>query len=455
MNTTTATAQYAPAQVGNGRTAHKVNAEQFSTETLCERTVSRVLTAEQAAKMKPCTKCAAAEAAAQVEDAAPAADVEEPAEVEAPAAPVEELEEAPAAPEPAADTVRVAVRTYRTRGGAKELRALLHVNCDCKVAATLAGTFDNLEDAMACARERVTGGPEIGQCMSSRPLNRPAAPAAEVEVPAEVEPEVEEPAVEEPEVEEPAAEVEQAPAAPAGQVEVTAYTAALEQLYCNGQDNQDRTLRVEAADVPETLASLRRMPRWNAGEERFTVNKVALILVRDVTGTRVWVRGEAAPIRVDFTGAPVAEDAPAETHPVDMAAVMAATRLLRRRREVQRVIDNRNNAMGMGTPAAPVEEPAPAPAAEEPAPAEQVQEEVTYGKPEWRTLKGIEAPFQLYGSQSGNWFRPAGDRKQCHGFPLEMVRTWTEASARYAEDAEGKRHSLGGLATRYWIATAV
>jgi hypothetical protein len=444
MNTTTA--QYAPAQVGNGRTAHKINAEQFSTETLCERTVSRVLTAEQAAKMKQCTKCAAAEAAAQVEDTAPAADAPEPtAEVEAPAAPAEELEEAPepATEEPAADTVRVAVRTYRTRGGNKELRALLHVNCDCKVAATLAGTFDNLEDAMACARERVTSGPEIGQCMSSRPLHRPAAPAAEVEAPAEVEPEVEEPA----------AEVEQAPAAPAGQVEVTAYTAALEQLYCNGQDNQDRTLRMDAADVPDTLASLRRMPRWNAAEERFTVNKVALILAQDVTGTRVWVRGEAAPIRVDFTGAPVAEDAPAEPGTVDMAAVMAATRLLRRRREVQRVIDNRNNAMGMSTPAAPVEEPAPAPAAEEPAPAEQVQEEVTYGKPQWRTLKGIEAPFQLYGSQSGNWFRPAGDRKQCHGFPLEMVRTWAEASARYAEDAEGTRHSLGGLATRYWIAT--
>lgn len=442
----TATAKYAPAQVGNGRTAHKTDAENFSTETLCERTVSRVLTAEQAAKMKPCTKCTAAQAAAQVEDTAPAVDVEQPAEVEAPAAPADE---------PAADAIRVAVRTYRTRGGAKELRALLHVNCDCKVAATLAGTFDNLEDAMACARERVTGGPEIGQCMSSRPLRRPAAPTAEVEEPAEVEaPAVEEPEVEQaPEVEEPA-EVEQAPAAPAGQVEVTAYTAALEQLYCNGQDNPDRALRVDAADLPDTLATLRRMPRWNAAEERFTVNKVALILAVDATGTRVWVRGEASPIRVDATGAPVEEAAPAETHAVDMAAVMAATRLLRRRREVQRVIDNRNNAMGMSTPTPVVEEPAPAPAVEEPAEAERVEGEVTYGKPQWRTLKGINAPFQLYGTPSGNWFRPAGDRTTCHGIPREMVRTWIEAGARYAEDAEGTRHSLGGLATRYWIATA-
>lgn len=365
MNTTTTTAT-SPAQVGAGRTVHQVASEEFATDTLCGRPVSRVLTAEQAAKKgKECKECAKAAAAPAAEDTTEAPAAIEPAEVEE--------TEAPA-------------------------------------AAEQAPQVDEDEPA-------------------------PAEPI-QVEKPAQVE--------DAPQVD----EVEPAPAAP---VQVRAYTAACEQLHINGQDNPDRVLALDAEAVAETVAAMRRMPRWNAAQDRFTVNKVAVIVAQDATGERVWVRGEAAPFRVSFTGAPVAEDAPAETATVDLAAVLAATRPLRRRAEVQRVIDNRTNAMAMSTPApAPVEEPAPAPVVEE-APA--AEEEVTYGKPEWRTLKGLEAPFQLYGTQSGRWFRPAGDRKQCHGFPLDIVRSWVATGARYAEDAEGNTHSLGGVATRYWIAT--
>jgi hypothetical protein len=179
------------------------------------------------------------------------------------------------------------------------------------------------------------------------------APAADVaeQAPADEQEAPEVPAVEEaPEVDDaPAeaaelAEVEEAPGvdeAPVELVRVTAYTAAREALHINGQDNDDRTLTLEASAVQETVAAMRRMPRWNAAQERFTVNKVALIVARSAEGERVWVRGEAAPIRVDFAGNPIAEDAPAEPGTVDMAAVLAATRVLRRRAEVQRVIASR------------------------------------------------------------------------------------------------------------------
>ncbi|MGW6416312.1 hypothetical protein [Streptomyces sp. NPDC055055] len=468
MTTTTATAQFAPAQVGAGRTAHKTDAEQFSADTLCERTVSRVLTAEQAAKMKECVSC---NRIAEERTAAPAAQDEAPAAVEeAPASEVEETEDAPAAEALAveqapADVVRLTVRSYRRAGGAVvEQRALLHVNCDCKLAGTLMGTFANDADARTMAAELVPNGPALGECSFSKPLIQ--APAEEPAV--EEAPEVEEPApapvVEEeaPEVEDtPATEEPEAPAAaeeaPAGdQVEVTAYTAALEVLHANGQDNDTRVLTLDAAAVVETVAKMRRMPRWNAAEERFTVNKVAVVVARDAQGERVWVRGEAAPFRVDFTGALVQEDAAAEAGAVDLAAVLAATRVLRRRKEVQRVIDNRTNAMAMSAPAPVVEEPAPAPVVEEgtaPAPATS---EGPAGPAEWRTLKGIDAPFYLYGQEGedGRYFRPGNTRKECTGTPLLITRHWMHYDLRMAEDANGREVRLGGAATRYWIAPA-
>lgn len=368
MNTTTTAATTSPAQVGAGRTVHQVATDQFASDTLCDRTVSRVLTAEQAAKMgKQCKECAKAAALA-----------------------AENTTEAPAAIEPAE---------------VEEIEA--------PAAVDQAPQVDEVEDA-------------------------PAEPV-QVEEPAQVED---------------TPQVDDAAPAPSKLVQVWAYTAAADKLRINGQDNPNRVLDLDPEDVVETVAAMRRMPRWNAAQDRFTVNKVAVIVARDATGERVWVRGEAAPFRVDFTGAPVGDDAPAETGTVDVAAVLAATRPLRRRAEVQRVIDNRTNAMAKSAPA-PVEEPAPAPVVEEApaADAPAAEEEVTYGAPQWRTLKGVEAPFQLYGSRSGKWFRPSGDRKVCHGYPLDIVRTWVAFAARKVEDAAGETHELGGTATRYWIAT--
>ncbi|MBT2492366.1 hypothetical protein J7E96_28420 [Streptomyces sp. ISL-96] len=380
MAATTATAQYAPAQVGNGRTAHKTDAEAFSADTLCERTVSRVLTAADAAKMKECVSCnrIAAERAA--------APTGEPTEVETPA-----TEDAP-------DEVE---------------------ETEAPAAAEEAPEVDEVEPA--------------------------AAEPVQVEEPAQVEG---------------APEVDDIEPAPAALVRVTAYTAAVEVLHANGTDSDDRVLTLDADALLETVAKMRRMPRWNAAEERFTVNKVAVIVARDAQGERVWVRGEAAPIRVDFTGTPIQEDAPAEAGAVDMAAVLAATRMLRRRKEVQRVIDNREAARAMSTPA-PVEEPTPAPVVEESAPAPVVEEspapvveetEAPAVAPEWRTLKGMEAPFHLYGEEGADGFRPASDRKQCTGEPLTITRTWMAHGTRYAQDATGRECRLWGAATRYWVA---
>lgn len=152
---------------------------------------------------------------------------------------------------------------------------------------------------------------------------------------------------------------------------------------------------------------------------------------------------------------------------MDMAAVLAATRVLRRRAEVRRVIDNRDAARAMSTPApapAPVEEPAPAPVVEEApaaapvieeAPAPMVEEtEALTAAPEWRTLKGMDAPFLLYGEDTGEEFRPANDRKQCTGEPLLITRTWMSSGTRYAEDATGRKCHLWGAATKYWVTPA-
>ncbi|MCY0957702.1 hypothetical protein [Streptomyces sp. H27-H5] len=404
-NTATAaaitTGTVAPAQVGKGRTVHYVNVEEYNMDTLCGLEVERTLTGAEALKMaKECKRCVKT-LAVTVDAETP----EAPAPVEeAPAAQVTEepvVEEAPQVEEPAVE-----------------------------------------EDA-----------PQVDD-------NQPAAAeVVQAEEPAQVED---------------APEVDDVRPADGEPVRVTAYTAAVEALHANGQDNDDRVLTLDAGAVLETVTKMRRMPRWNAAQARFTVNKVAVIVARDSAGERVWVRGEAAPIRVDFTGTPIQEDAPAEAGAVDMAAVLAATRVLRRRKEVQRVIDNRTAARNWNTPAAatveetapaPVVQEAPAPVVEEPAPtveeipvpveeapAPVVEEPTPAAGPEWRTLKGMEAPFLLYGEDTADGFAPANNRKQCTGEPLLITRSWTETGTRYAEDATGRKCHLWGTATKYWVA---
>lgn len=79
----------------------------------------------------------------------------------------------------------------------------------------------------------------------------------------------------------------------------------------------------------------------------------------------------------------------------------------------------------------------------------------TPGEPEWRTLKGMEAPFFLYGAEQedGRWF-PSGDRKQVTGQPLRITRAWTDRGLRYAEDETGRELYLHGAAAKFWAAPA-
>lgn len=423
----TTTAEYVPAQIGKGRTAHKVLCSDYSRATLCGWTATLNLTAAQAAGMKPCAKCERIAAANETVEEAPTAEVEQaPAAVdEAPA--TVEVDETPATEDETPATVEV--EASETPAEVEQAPA-----AEDEVPAAA-------EDETPATEDETLATEEVCEI----PVTEDEAPAAETEAPATV--------------------------------EVTAYTAAVEVLHANGKDNADRVLTLDADAVRETVAAMRRMPRWNAAEQRFTINKVAVIVARDSGGERVWVRGEAAPIRVDFAGAAAPEDAPAEAGVVDMAAVLAATRTLRRRQEVLRAIDNRQAARAASVPAAaPVEEPpapvvevAPAPVVEETeapapvveecpapvvevAPAPAVEEtEAPAAAPEWRTLRGVTAPFRMYGEETADGFTPANDRKRCTGEPLTITRTWISKGTRYAEDATGRESRLWGVATRYWV----
>jgi hypothetical protein len=352
MNTTTATAT-TPAQVGKGRTVHQVPAGEMV--TLCGSNATSLLTATEAQSKKgkvcaKCTKIAALRTAAVAEASA--------------------LEEAPAEAAPAVERAPEyrtlkgvgAAGAFQMYGEVREVRGKLVFTSwgNSKQLKgephtftrqwTERGGYRYLEDAEGCTVEFNGGVATKVWVVDGVPAPAPAADVAEqaAEAPAVDEAPREAPAVDdapaEPAEVEEAPQADDTPAEAAELVQVTAYTAARDALHINGKDSDDRTLTLPASALQEAVAAMRRMPRWNAAEERFTVNKVALIVAQDAQGQRVWVRGEAAPIRVNFAGEPIAEDAPAEAGAVDMAAVLAATRVLRRRAEVQRVIDNRNAA---------------------------------------------------------------------------------------------------------------
>lgn len=91
-------------------------------------------------------------------------------------------------------------------------------------------------------------------------------------------------------------------------------------------------------------------------------------------------------------------------------------------------------------------------AAEAPAPEPAEEAAPAPGEPEWRTLKGMEAPFFLYGTErEGRWF-PSGDRKQVTGQPLRITRVWMDRGLRYAEDETGRELYLFGPAGKFWTA---
>lgn len=93
-----------------------------------------------------------------------------------------------------------------------------------------------------------------------------------------------------------------------------------------------------------------------------------------------------------------------------------------------------------------------APAAEEPA-IEEAPAELP--GPQWGTLKGLLAPFRLWGEErEGGRFAPAFDRKQVTGEPLVIVEVWTtqRGTTRHGRDANGREIHLHGAATRFWRA---
>jgi len=76
----------------------------------------------------------------------------------------------------------------------------------------------------------------------------------------------------------------------------------------------------------------------------------------------------------------------------------------------------------------------------------------TPAAPEWRTLKGIACPFQLYGTElEDGTFSRAKDRKQVTGAPITIVHQWVSGSVRYGATADGREVCLWGVATKHWI----
>ncbi len=73
------------------------------------------------------------------------------------------------------DVLRVATRAYRN-GSVRGVRTYLHINCGCRIASSLMGTYDNLADARRKAAELVDGtGDHYRQCSKSGPVKAVAA----------------------------------------------------------------------------------------------------------------------------------------------------------------------------------------------------------------------------------------------------------------------------------------
>jgi hypothetical protein len=75
----------------------------------------------------------------------------------------------------AKDVIRVATRAY-TNGSVKGIRTYLHVNCGCRIASTLMGTYDNIADGRRKAAELVEGtGDTYRLCSKSGHVKAEAA----------------------------------------------------------------------------------------------------------------------------------------------------------------------------------------------------------------------------------------------------------------------------------------
>jgi hypothetical protein len=73
------------------------------------------------------------------------------------------------------DVIRVATRAY-TNGSVRGVRTYLHINCPCKIAKSLMGTYDNMEDGRRKAAELVEGtGDYYRECSKSGHVKAHAA----------------------------------------------------------------------------------------------------------------------------------------------------------------------------------------------------------------------------------------------------------------------------------------
>ncbi|MFJ4627139.1 hypothetical protein [Streptomyces sp. NPDC088847] len=74
------------------------------------------------------------------------------------------------------DVIRVATRAYtKPHGSVTGTRTYVHVNCDCKIASTLMGTYDNLAEANRKAAKLVDAGDTYKRCSKSGPVKAVAA----------------------------------------------------------------------------------------------------------------------------------------------------------------------------------------------------------------------------------------------------------------------------------------
>ena len=85
-------------------------------------------------------------------------------------------------------------------------------------------------------------------------------------------------------------------------------------------------------------------------------------------------------------------------------------------------------------------------------PAEPAPERITPA-PEWRTLKGLAAPFHVHAKQRNGRIRPTGDRRTPTGEPVEVVRLELRGSCRYGYTADNREIYFGGTATKCWVAS--
>jgi hypothetical protein len=73
--------------------------------------------------------------------------------------------------------------------------------------------------------------------------------------------------------------------------------------------------------------------------------------------------------------------------------------------------------------------------------------------PEWRTLKGVAAPFDTYVWPSDyRVLRPSGDRRTPHGDRVTIIELVRGRFSNTGILADGRTVNFGGVASRQWIA---